>query len=61
MSVAEKLIIKLLVRLFWLITQAPGVARYSSDVRMFGEAEKLVEDNADRIKAIEQTIKGYEK
>jgi hypothetical protein len=61
MSTTEKLIVKMLVRIFWLVTQVPGVARYSSDVRFFGEAEKLTEDDPKRLEFIEKTIKGYEK
>lgn len=34
---SERLIVAMMDRLFWLITQAPGVARYASDVELFTE------------------------
>lgn len=53
-SEPERLIITMLDRLFWLMTQAPNVARYGSDVTLFTEAAMAVgavspEDGARRI------------
>lgn len=59
MTEVEALQIKLLCRLFWLITQASGVARYATDVRMFVEAEKLISP-ASRADELENLAKGYE-
>jgi predicted ATP-grasp superfamily ATP-dependent carboligase len=49
-----------MARLYWLLTQSPNVARYPSDVRYFGEVQKLVTDNQQEIDKIEQLIKDYE-
>jgi hypothetical protein len=53
----NKTIVQLMCRLFWLITQGNGVARYASDVELFTNAEVLAglrdRESADRI------INGY--
>lgn len=38
MTDGERRIITMLDRLFWLVTQAPGVARYADDVELFTRA-----------------------
>ena len=52
-----KLILANQVRLFWLITQAQGVARYASDVEQFTRVEVMIgeEDEGTALK----TINGY--
>lgn len=55
----EKIIIKLICRLFWLITQISGVARYSSDVKTFVEAEIEIGSTTEKVgrKLIDDYIK----
>ena len=59
MSKTEVLIIKMLSRLYWTITQAPGVIRYAFDVELFANADVLIghctREDADR------SIAGYKK
>lgn len=59
MTDSEKLIIRMLNRLFWLITSVPGVARYSTDVRMFLDADSLA--YPERKDDNDKCIAGYEK
>lgn len=59
MNPNEALLIKLVCRLFWLVTAAPGIARYTSDVRMFVDAEKLVSP-PERHADLESIAQGYE-
>lgn len=61
LSVADKLIMGMLYQLFWLVTQAPGVARYASDVRQFVEVAKLLTDDPEKIASLERLAVGYEK
>ena len=58
MKAGDKLIVQMLSRLFWLVTQASGHTRYASDVALFTNAEVAAglrdRESADRI------IKGYQ-
>ena len=49
----------LICELFWLITQAPGVTRYASDVRKFGITQAAL--HPEDAENIINTIEGYEK
>jgi hypothetical protein len=60
LTAAEKTILGGMARLYWLLTQSSSVARYPSDVRYFGEVQKLVTDNQQEIDKIEQLIRDYE-
>jgi len=53
------LIVKMLYRLFWLITQAPNVARYASDVVMFSHAYIATGIEAEEEKIVRRTMQGY--
>ena len=55
----EQLTIQLLNRLFWLITQTPGVARYESDVRLFEGA--LLKHNLITREQYERTVLSHSK
>jgi hypothetical protein len=59
MTETEKLIITMLNRLYWSITQAPGVARYASDVKLFKDADSLL--NPENKERNDKTIANYSK
>lgn len=60
MNENEALLLRLVCRLFWLITFVPGVARYASDVRLFVEAEKLISP-LEKHAGLEELAQGYER
>ena len=55
----EDIILHLLCRLFWLVTQADGVARYASDVKKFTEVQ--VSLGITTRKEADRLIESYEK
>lgn len=59
MNANEALLLRLVCRLFWLITDGPGVARYAEDVRIFIDAEKLVSPPEKHAK-LETLARSYE-
>jgi len=48
----------LLYRLFWLVTQTPGVARYATDVRHFTDI--AIKAGIQNPEIAEKTAKSYE-
>lgn len=47
-----------LYRLFWLVTQAPGVAIYADDVRYF--SNMAIKASIEDAEHVESLAKGYE-
>lgn len=47
-----------LYRLFWLVTQAPGVATYADDVRYFSNL--AIKAGIEDAEHVEEIAKGYE-